>query len=238
MTSLEQWGVPLAVLGMLLLTLFMVAVLNRYQAHQALVSTAVNRLEKGLAGIADALDGLTGVPLSKELRVTLRSEIMARYKKIQRLCRRYPGIADKVREAENAVSAQGVAPQGGVGPIESEQVMRRMVFALDQLSGLIACGDMLQPVPGDVRVVFRRELGERRAEVLARYYLVEASRCERSGQVRRARGKLTTLMQMLRQRGPGTAFVRELHHEAEAALAALTERQLNPDSTTGGIGAV
>lgn len=237
MTSLEQWGVPLAVLGMLMLMLFMAAVLNRYQAHQVLVRAAVHRLEQGLGGIARALDELAGVPLSQEMRVTLRTEIMARYRKIQRLCRRYPGISDRVRAAENAVSAQGAAVQSGVGPIESEQAMRRMVSALDQLTGLIACGDMLQPVPRDVRVIFRRELGERRAEVLARYYLVEASRCENSGQANRARGKLTTLMQMLRQRGPGTGFVRELYNEAEAALTALTERQLNPGSTTDGIDA-
>jgi hypothetical protein len=38
------------------------------------------------------------------------------------------------------------------------------------------------------------------------------------------------LVQVLRQRGPSTDFVRELYAEAESALSGLNERQLNSDT--------
>lgn len=234
MTSLEQWGVPLAVLGMLLLTLFMAAVLKRHQAHQVEVRAAVRRLDSGLAALSSALDTLAGVvPLSQELRVTLRGEMLARYRKIRRLYPGYPGIAEKLRTAEIAVSTQGASVSAGVGPIDSERAMRGLLAALDQLAGLIARGNLVRPVPRDVRAIFVRELGERRAEVLARYYLVGANRCEQDGSAARARGYLTTLMQVLRRRGPSTPFVSELCAEAESALSGLSGPGQNTDSGVG-----
>lgn len=226
MTLLEQWGVPLAVLGMLLAMLFMVAVLNRYQAHQAGVRDSVRRLEAGLGAISSALAALSQVPLSRELRVTLRGEVLARYQRIRRVYRRYPSIVDKIRNAESALRAEGAPSAQGVGPIENEQAFRRAIAALDALIEVIAHGRTVQQVPRDVRAIFQRELGERRAEIMSRFHLVEARRQEAVGNVSKSRSHLTTLMQVLRQRGPSTDFVRELYGEAESALAALSQRQI------------
>jgi hypothetical protein len=86
-------------------------------------------------------------------------------------------------------------------------------------------GGTLQPVPADVRAIFRRELGERRAEVMSRFHLVASRRLETAGRTTRARAHLTTLLHVLRQRGPSTGFVRELYAEAASALSALGRRQ-------------
>lgn len=102
----------------------------------------------------------------------------------------------------------------------------------------VSSGYTLQPIPRDVRAIFGRELGERRAEVATRFHLVQARRLEEAGSVSKARAHLTTLMQILHQRGPSTDFVRELYSEAEAALAALTDRQIGAlsDATDAGGG--
>lgn len=234
---LEQWGVPLAVFAMLLLTLVMAAVLNRYQAFQANVRVAVRRLDVGVAEVTAALDGLGRVPLSRELRLTLRSDILARYRKIRRLYRRYPAIDTKIRAAEAAINAEGGAPSGGVGPMENEQIFRKTIAALDCLIATLGGGHMLQPLPADVRVIFRRELGERRAEAMSRFHLVEAKRHERQGNATRSRTHLIALVQALRQRGPGTGFVRELLSEAESALASLNEGRLNSQAMLIGVDA-
>lgn len=225
---LEQWGVALAVLGMLLATLFMAAVLKRYQEHQALVRAQVRRLEAGIVEATEILSDLRGVPLSRELRVTLRSDIVARYRRIQRLFRRYPAIAQRIRQAEGAVNAEGAPPAGGVGPIEDEQAFRKITRSLDRLAGILEAGSTLQPVPDDVRAIFRREVGERCAEANARFHLVASVRLERKGDWLRARSHLTTLLQVLRKRGPGTEFVHELYAEAEAALREMAKRQAAP----------
>ena len=238
MVQLEQWGMPLAVVGMLLLMLFMASALNRYQAHQTRVQAAVRRLEAGVNAVTGALSALRSVPLSREIRVTLRSEVLARCQKIRRLYRRYPSIAEKIRSAETALNAEGAQVTTSVGPIENDVAFRATVGALDTLIETVSSGYTLQPIPRDVRAIFGRELGERRAEVATRFHLVQARRLEEAGSVSKARAHLTTLMQILHQRGPSTDFVRELYSEAEAALAALTDRQIGAlsDATDAGGG--
>ena len=107
MPLLQEWGVPLSVLAMLLAASFMAGLMSRYQAHQAGVGAAVRRLELGLATISAALGALGKVPLSRELRATLRGEIHARYQRIRHLYPRYPGIRAKIQAAERAFEAPG-----------------------------------------------------------------------------------------------------------------------------------
>ena len=216
---------PLAVLGMLMATLFMAAIVKRYQAHQELVRAKVQRLEQGVAGIVDGLAALQGVPLSRELRVTLRSEVLALYQRIARLHRRYPGISQRVREAEAAIGAEGAPPNTGVGPIEDQQAFRRITSAIDEFIHLIHGGATLQQVPRDVRQIFCRELGERRAEANARFHLTQSRQQQRNGNMPRARAHVTTLLHVLKKRGPSTDFVRELYAEAENVLETLSASQ-------------
>lgn len=233
MALLEDWGVPLAVVGLLLAMLFLASVLNRYQTHQAAVRGAVRRLEAGLLPIDSALEVLAGVPLSRELRVTLRGEVLARYQRIGRLYQRYPDIARRIREAEQALNAEGATTRSGVGPIDSEQAFRGIYQAMNNLIAVIEQGDTLQPIPRDVRVIFRRELGERLAEALSRFHLVAAQRLENEGDLIKARAHLTTLMQLLRRRCPSTAFVRELLSETEQMLMKLGHRGGGTEVSTG-----
>jgi hypothetical protein len=227
MAVIEQWGVPLAVMALVAATLLMASIVKKHQAHQATVRAAVRKHEKAILDLESELTELVPVPLSRELRVAVRAEILARLHRIQSLYRRYPGIAQRITAAEAAVAGQTAPVSDSVGPIESEQAFRKLVQAFDGLDDRLRLGQLLQPIPQDVRGVFVRELGERRAEAAARFHLVQSSRLEAGGDVTRARNHLTTLTQMLRNKGPSTDFVRELYTEAEAALDAMTNRQIS-----------
>lgn len=232
---LDDFGVPLAVLGLVGATLFLAGVHQRYQRHQAEVRAAVRRFESGLLKIAGPLSELGPVPLSRELRVMLRADILARYQRIARLYRAYPDIKRLIAEAETALHAEGELPGRSVGAIESEHAFRRYKSSLDSLIEVIHHGALLQPVPRDVRGIFERELGERRAEVMARFHLVEARRLERAGDISNGRAHLTTLMQRLRREGPSTPFVQALYDEAEQALVALGRRAFEHDDAPGDV---
>ncbi len=232
MATLDEWGVWLAVLGLVTATLLMAAVVKHYQAHQDLVRTRVQRLASGIGRISDALDQVQGVPLSRELRVTLRSDIVRRYQKIRRLYRRYPDLDARLRAAETRLQAEGAAVGNGVGPIDSEQALRRLLNGCDELISVVQHGQTLQPIPRDVRQIFCRELGERRAEANARFHLTQSRACERSGDLLRGRAHLTTLLQVLKRRGPGTDFVRELYVEAEQAYQRFGQQAAADDSAS------
>lgn len=226
---LEEWGVLLAVLGLLAATLLLASVQQRYQRHQAEVRAVVRRCESTLLRIGGALTDLGQLPLSRELRVVLRADILARYKGIARLYRGYPNIKRRVTDAETALNAEADLPGRNVGPIESEQVFSRLTAALDILMDTIRHDRMLQPLPVDVRGIFERELGDRRAEVTARFHLVAARRLEQEGDLSKGRAHLTTLMQRLRRQWPSTPFVRALYAEAEQALVGLGRRAFEPE---------
>jgi hypothetical protein len=226
---LEEWGIPLAVTGLLLATLVLASIHHRYQLHQAEVQSQVRRLEQGLLKTKEALDRLGMVPLSRELRVLLRADVLARYQRIARLFRRYPEIHVRIAEAESAVQSEAPSAGGGVGSIPDQQTLVRFTAALDSLHEVVRQGDLLQPLPPDVRMIFVRELGERKAEVLARFHLVEAHRCEGLGDLAQSRSHLTTLMQKLSRQGPSTPFVKALYAEAEQAMFELGRKAFEPD---------
>lgn len=230
---LEQWGVPLVVLAMLSGLLSAAALLNRYQAGQARLRSAVCRLESAAAALAEPLDALRTVPLSRELRMLLRAEILAVYQRIRGVYRAYPGISQKIQAAEAALNAEGAPVAGGVGPIDDAQALHRVLTALDGLSDWLHQGRALQPLPRDVRAIFGRELGERRAEVLCRFHLVAARRDEEAGRIGRARGHFTALVQVLRRRGPRTEFVSELLAQTESAFLAFSSRRQKGPAATG-----
>ncbi len=223
---LAEWGVPLAVAGMLAAALLVAGLMTRYQAYLALVRVAVHDLEAGLNRIAGALDTLRSVPLSRELRVALRAEVLARLHKVGSLHRRFPQLGERVVAARRALESEGPTRSNGVGPIDNERQLHQLIAAIDSLRVLLARETTLQPIPQDVRAIFRRELGDRRAETLARYHLVKARQLEAVGKVSAARTQLTTLLHQLRHQGAPTEFVRNFYIETESALSALTARQL------------
>lgn len=220
-------AMPLAVLAMVVGTLVMAAIVRQHQQHRARIGIAIRRYEAGAREIDAALARLRDVPLSHELRTLFRGEVYARYRRIQRLFRRYPGIQQRVSDAESQIGVQGPTPAGGVGPVENEDALRELLAAIDGLASFLRDGALVQGVPADVRQVLCRELGERRAEVIARYHLVRSRQREQENDLARARGHLTTLMQILRNRGPSTEFVRSLYHESEDALKRLTRQEMD-----------
>jgi len=190
---------------------------------------AVGRLVASIDEMNAALDELGRVPLSRELRLTMRSDILARYQKVRSLYWRYPGIVDRLRAAEGALDAEGPAIANGIGPIESETHFRRTIAALERLRASLGPGGTMRPIPADVRRIFLRELGERRAEVMSRFHLVEAKRQDARGKPMKARTHLLALLQSLRKHGPNTGFVRELAAEADTALANLSDQRVVAD---------
>ena len=77
--------------------------------------------------IAAALTALSGVPLSRELRIILHTDKVACYRKMRGLYRRCPGIDGKIDGAQRAANAQGAPASGGVGPIENDHALRQII---------------------------------------------------------------------------------------------------------------
>jgi hypothetical protein len=217
----EYAGVLVAVAGLIAALVALTWLQQRYQLFRVRIASAVQPLERGALAIEVALQALRRVPLSRELRVLLRAEVLQRLRRIQRLHRGYPGLRERLVDAERSLEGEGTSQGSGIGAIDDEATYQRINAALETLSGIIGRNQLLQPIPFDVRAIFLRQLGERKAELMARYHLVGARRSAAKGNASTARSHVMTLLNALRHQVPQTPFVRALRQEAETLLASL-----------------
>lgn len=210
-----EWLMPAVVLGMVLALVFAAGLLRRYQQYKAQQRAQVRRIASAIPIIEEALTVLGPVPLSRNLRILLRGDVQNRYQTIRQLHPRYPEIERCLQEARSRQDSEGPDSNGSVPPIEDEQQFTAMLRAIDNLTEYLERGGPIAGYPVDRRMALLAELKERRAEVLARFHIVQASREHAGGDSKLARRHLHTLMGLLRERGPNTEFVRALYQEAD-----------------------
>ncbi|RMG33251.1 MAG: hypothetical protein D6720_11785 [Gammaproteobacteria bacterium] len=207
---------PLAVLGMVSLLLLMAGLARRHQEYQALQRERLRRLVAGIESLEVALESLKGIPLASELRNALRGDLHRAWLQVQAIHRNYPGLAQRIDEAAMRLQGDGGVTQGRVPAVEDQAACNRLLDALDRVSAHLGNGlGEVSRSKGMILVAWRREIQERRAEVLARFHVVAARQAQQAGDNGEAVAHLQQLLEELARRGPDTDFVRELYAEAE-----------------------
>lgn len=214
--TLEEWQMPLTVLGLIVVLLMMAGLARRYQEYQAIQRERLRRLVRMIESLDSALDTLSRVPLGFELRSALRGDIHRAWLAVQRINRNFPGLAQRIAEATSRVQSDNGVTSGRVPGVEDYPTCQRQLDALDRLLAHLRSGDgetsrsQSAALPG-----WRQEVRERRAEVLARFHIVAARRAQQGGDKAEATAHLQRLLEELARRGPDTDFVRDLYAEAE-----------------------
>jgi hypothetical protein len=228
-----EWQMPGVVLGLVLALLLASALVRRYQEHKAYQRARLRAVLMRIGELEQALAQLEKVPLSEPLRQALYDYLHREYLTVSRLNRSYPDIQARLEQTAQQVATTPGASGGRVPAVEDSGAFQRLLEALDVLAKLLAhSGPYLKEarrhLPG-----WRQEVGERRAELMARFYIVRAHREEARGNMGEARQLLHGLLEQLHQRGPDTPFVRELYQEAEGLFQRVTRGlPMNVDETS------
>lgn len=217
-----EWMMSLTVLGLVVALLVAASFVRRYQQYKAEQRSTVRRIASAIPLIETALKDLSSVPLSRDLRTSLRADVFNRYRTIRQVHSRYPDIDQRMREAKSRLDNEGPDSGGTVPAIEDEQKYQTLIRAVDRLVEFFERGGPISGQRVEQRLLLLQQLKERRAEIMARFHVVQASRLKTQGDVTHARQHLQTLIGTLRNRGPNTDFVRELYLEAEKLLSGLT----------------
>lgn len=232
-----EWQMPLAVLGLLVGLLFAASVVSKYQAYKAQQRATVKRIGTAIPIIEDALAGLHGVPLSQSLRTVLRNDVYQRYLAIGQTVSSYPNLSALLSQSKARLESEPASQGASVGPVEDEQQRAKWLSAVGGLLAYLERGGPITHLRTDDRLLLMQELKERRAEINARFYIVQSHRAEEAGDKAQARKLLSSLMRMLKEQGPNTDFVRALYAEVEtlyAAVGASTEPEgSNEDAAVG-----
>ncbi len=213
--DLQDWQLPLAILGLVIALLVTAGLARRYQEYLERRRALLRHLVFGARELEQVLAALEQVPLAAELRRALRGDILESWRRAQAINPRDPGLAQAVQAAEARQSADGGATGGRVPAVKESADCQRLLQAIDHLVAYLKRGGPVSGRDPARLAAWRRELRERRAEVLARYHVVAATRADREGRSGEALEHLQYLLQQLQQRGPDTDFVRDLYAEAE-----------------------
>lgn len=207
----EEWKMAVVVLGLVLALLLASSLVQRYQRYKAEQRARLRRVLATIASIEGAMEKLKILPLSREVRVMLRGEVLDRFKLVRRIHRAYPDLEQRLQQARSRMDSEGPDSGGSVPPVQDQQQFQALQGALGELI------DFLGRAGKGARQKenLLRELKERNAEVLASFHIVQASRAREQGDTRLALRHLHSLMEQLSTRGPNTVFVRQLYQEAE-----------------------
>ena len=222
--STQHFFMPLAVVGLVVLTLVMSGIARRYQQQQAARRSVVNRMETGIRLIEEALQESTSLPLPATLRKTLRQDVLRRYQMIAQIYRAYPRLSEQLKEAEARLTAEPEVGVGTVPEISDESTVSAFVERLDELAVFIEGPQLLSPPIFEKRKRFVLQLGEIRAELLSKFHHAKFRQKHQAGELSAAQDHLCRLMETLKTRGPNTEKVVELYHQAEEEFNASIRR--------------
>lgn len=225
---LESLQIPMVVLGLVILTLLMTVVLKKYQAHQVIKRVTLQGLENNVIDLGKAMDAVKRMPLPREVRVLLRSEILARYQAMASLYSGYPNIDQLIDQAKSKLNAEG--PDAGTEPpaMESAAELAKVSNALNTLIRLISSGILTRLTPQDIHKI-SQDIGEIRAKCSFRFHVDEARRLDAGGQRDKARSLIYKLMSILSYQGPNTDLIRDYYKQGEGLISEYSRIKTPPD---------
>lgn len=227
----EQLLLPLVVIGLVVGTLFLSGLASRHRQHEAARRSIVQSMEAAIRRVEQALDGLAGEGLDRDLRQALRRDVLDRYRMIGEVCTNYPGLAASLQQAETRLNAEDCdRPHQALTP-PSEIELHKLIHALDDLRDYLQVEGTLHPLSVRQRELLPEYLGEYAADLLANYYHAKFDLLVGEGKRKEGIALMKQLMALLGDRGPDTDRVRGLYHAARAAIEGDEAVSSMPHST-------
>lgn len=213
--------------GVFILAIVFVAVaslIHKYRLWQAEKLSKAQRLFAGAQHLEKALQAMEGLTLPQEVGDFCRSELLARYRAVQALFRRFDGIQQRIAEAEGRHPGRG----GNWEPprMETEAQVNRHTMALTGVLDAISSA----PLYSNLDPATCRELRERirvlRAETRFEFFGRSTLKAAQAGEWNKAQNDMLRLMGFLRQKAPPNDRGKELFNQATELYRHYNHRQI------------
>jgi len=217
----DNLTIPVAVIGMAVLTVIAAGLFSSYQRGQAYKRLRLQRLMQGIQRIEVLLEQLAGVSLPRDIRVLLRQDIHDRYRLVARLYARYPQVGNLIAQSEQRRNAEG-SDVGKVLPVpEDYAAFEQWQLGFSELLTIIQTDGLLRSQPAHLRQRYRVQLLERQAESLFGHFMNQADKCKADDRPSVARSQIQQLTERLRAFEIKTERTKELLTQAEEAYQYL-----------------
>ena len=218
---MEQMTLYMVLGGLLILTLVLASIAQRYHAYVEERRRRIERILKRVEGLEDVVRQLHGLPVPADGLRLLYRDILARLEVIRQVYSRQPGIGERVAGATAAQAAlEESAPLASV--VLSEPEMERLMRGLGQLIWMLQERRFVTPLDEDERERLTQSLSLWRAEAHYRYHRRQAAHLVEQSQLHQALWHCNQVRQFLRDSGPETASTRSWYQELDERYRAIS----------------
>ena len=180
---MEQTTLFFVVGGLLVLTLVLASIIQRYNDYIEERNQKVQRILNRVTEIEALIGRMPGLPVPAEAETLLRRDVHARLKALQRMHPKYQGINQMIQAAEQAI--------GQVKPETEERLLdtpRLEQFSRlsKEISWLLKENRLLTPVSDTVREQLTTKLEFRRVETTYHHHIRQAERLIKAEQLHQA----------------------------------------------------
>ena len=220
--------VPIAVIGMTVLTLIASGLLASYQRGQAYKRLRIQRLMQGVHRAEGLLVQLAGVSLPRDIRVLLRQDIQDRYRLIARISSHSARLQGLIAQSEQRRNAEA-SDVGQVLPVPQDFVtFQHWQLGFSELLDMVQSGGLIKSLSTDMRQRYRLQLLERQADTVFGHFMNQADKCKTEGRLLMARSQVQQLIERLRALGINTEHTQKLQAQAEEAYQYLLTGEIAP----------
>lgn len=219
----DHLTLPVAVLGMAVLTLVAAGLFSSYQRAQAYKRRRIQALILGVRRAETLLARLGPTSLPRDVRLLLRQDIHDRYRLVARIHARYPRVQELIEHAAQRRDAEA-GDAGKVLPVpDGPETLASWQAGFAELLDILARSALVTPLPAEQRERYRTQVIERQAECNFGHFMNQADKRKGEGRQNAARSQVQQLTEYLRSLSIRTERTTDLLRQAEEAYRYLLD---------------
>lgn len=180
---MEQTTLFIVVGGLLVLTLVLASIVQRYNDFVEERNLKVQRILNRVTEIEALIYRIPGLPVPVEVEKLLRQDVLARLQVLKQIHPRHKSINQMIQDAQQALGQVKAQPQNPhLDALRVEQFSR----LAKEIDWLLKERRLLVPMSDDYRAQVMATLGLKRAECLYHYHIKQAEQLEKEQQLHQA----------------------------------------------------
>jgi hypothetical protein len=209
---MDQMTLFLVLGGLLILTLMVASIAQRYHAYLVERRRRVEQILQRVRSLEDILFRMQGLPVPMEAETVLRRDVVSRLKALKGVHAGHPGINQMIADAERSLA---VTTQSTAGLDLDEIQYSATQKSLGEVIWMAQEGRFSVELSPQESAALVQVCAMRRAECLVRFHRREGERMRQERQYNQAQWHFSQISSFLREHGPNVDQVREWVKEAE-----------------------
>ena len=210
---MEQMTLYLVLGGLLILTLVLASIAQRYQAYVEERRRHIERILRRVDELDELAGQLRGLPLPPGVMTLLRRDALARLEVIRQVHPRHPGISGLIEGAKTALEEAKAAP--AASPDLDEMALGRLTRGLGRVDWMLREQRFVAPMKEGEGQQFQQAIAMQQAESLYRFHSRQAEIRTAADDLHQALWHCNQVRQFLREQGLDNERTREWYREMD-----------------------